>query len=63
MRLNLLQNAEDVSRTRVLENLHGRKISEGIFDLLPTLAEDPNPIIAQAASSLVADSKMLENDA
>tara|TARA_Y100000588_G_scaffold183677_1_gene197485 strand:+ start:192 stop:1175 length:984 start_codon:yes stop_codon:yes gene_type:complete len=63
MRLNLLQNAEDVSRTRVLENLHGRKISEAIFDLLPTLAEDPNPIIAQAASSLVADSKMLENDA
>ena len=62
MRLELLQNGGDVSRARVLENLHGRKISQPIFDMLSTLADDPNPLIAQAATSLIADSKILETD-
>ena len=63
MRLEILQDGDDRSRARVLENLHGRKFSQPIFDLLPSLAEDSNPLIAQAATSLIADSKILENDA
>ena len=60
IRFELLQKGEDDSRARVLENLHGRKISQPISDLLPSLAEDPNPLIAQAATSLIADSKIME---
>ena len=63
MRLDILKDGDNRSRARVLENLHGRKVSQPIFDLLPSLAEDSNPLIAQAATSLMADSKILENDA
>jgi len=63
IRLELLQQGEDESRARVLEYMHGRQISQPIFDLLPSLAEDSNPLIAQAATSLMADSKELETDA
>ena len=61
IRFELLQNGEDVSRVRVLENLHGRKIPQTISDLLPSLVEDSNPLIAQAATSLMADSKIMES--
>ena len=63
MRLEILQDGDIRSRVRILEHLHGRKVSPPIFDLLSSLAEDSNPLIAQAATSLMADSKILENDA
>ena len=62
MRLNLLQHGNDISRARVLEHLHGRNISPSIIDLLPSLVDDSNPLISQAASSLMADSSVLETD-
>ncbi|MDP6325219.1 MAG: hypothetical protein QF722_02360 [Candidatus Thalassarchaeaceae archaeon] len=62
MRLNLLQQGSDISRARILEHLHGRNIPSSIFDLLPSLVADPNPLISQAASSLMADSSVLETD-
>jgi HEAT repeat protein len=62
MRFELLQNGNDICRARILEHLHGRNISESISDLLPSLVGDSNPLVAQAASSLVADSRALEAD-
>jgi len=62
IRFELLKNGDDICRARILEHLHGRNISKSISDLLPSLVEDPNPLIAQAASSLVADSSALETD-
>ena len=62
MQFELLKNGPDISRTRMLEYLHGRPISDSISDLLPLLVEDSNPLIAQAASSLISDSKALEGE-
>jgi hypothetical protein len=62
MRLDLLQQGSDISRARILEHLHGRNIPSSISDLLPSLVADPNPLISQAASSLLADSSVLETD-
>lgn len=62
MQFELLKNGHDISRTRMLEYLHGRPISDSISDLLPLLVEDSNPLIAQAAGSLISDSKALEGE-
>ena len=62
LRLELLENGSSASRIRVLEHLHGRPIPESIATMLPDLATDSDPIIAQAASSLIADSRALETD-
>ena len=60
MQFDLLKNGNDISRARMLEYLHGRPISESISELLPLLVDDSNPLVAQAASSLISDSKSLE---
>jgi len=60
MQFDLLNNGDDISRVRMLEYLHGRSISDSISDLLPLLIDDVNPLISQAASSLISDSKVLE---
>ena len=57
---DLLKNGNDISRARMLEYLHGRPISESISELLSLLVDDSNPLVAQAASSLISDSKSLE---
>ena len=57
LRLELLNDADDMARVRVLEHLHGREISPSIASLLPTLSEDDNPLIAQVALSLMNDSE------
>ena len=59
LRLSLLQDGNDISRARILEHLHGRSIPESIADLLPSLAKDSDPVVAQAASSLMADAGIL----
>ncbi len=59
-RYELLQSGDDTSRLRVLEHLHGRPISKSIFELLADLSQDSNPLIAQAAESLMVDSETLE---
>lgn len=60
MQFDLLKNGDDISRARMLEYLHGRAISDSISELLPLLVDDSNPLVAQAASSLISDSKSLE---
>lgn len=60
LRFDILQNGNDASRARILEHLHGRPIPESIANLLPEFSEDSNPLIAQAARSLIADSSALE---
>ena len=60
MQFDLLKNGNDISRARMLEYLHGRPISESISELLSLLVDDSNPLVAQAASSLISDSKSLE---
>ena len=59
LRLELLNDADDMARVRVLEHLHGREVSPSIASLLPTLSEDDNPLIAQVALSLMNDSETL----
>lgn len=63
LRLDVLQNGNDTARARILEHLHGRPIPESIVNLLPEFSEDSNPLIAQAARSLIADSSALETGA
>ena len=63
LRLDVLQNGNDAARTRILEHLHGRPIPESIANILPEFTEDSNPLIAQAARSLIADSNALETGA
>jgi HEAT repeat protein len=60
LRLDVLKNGDDSARVRILEDLHGRPVSEKISDLLPTLISDSNPLLSQVASSLIADSNALE---
>jgi HEAT repeat protein len=60
MKLDLLKNGDDRSRSRMLEYLHGRAIPDSISNLLSSLIDDSNPLIAQTASSLIEDSKVLE---
>ena len=60
MQFDLLKNGDDLSRSRMLEYLHGRTIPDSISDFLPSLVGDSNSLISQAASSLIADSKALE---
>ena len=62
LRLDLLMNGDDSARVRILEHLHGRPVSESITELLPGLLDDSNPLISQAAQSLIADSSALEMD-
>ena len=59
LRLELLNDADDMARVRVLEHLHGREVSPSIASLLPILSEDDNPLIAQVALSLMNDSETL----
>ena len=59
LRLELLQQADDVVRVRVLEHLHGRVVSSSIASILPSLSEDENPLVAQAALSLIKDTETL----
>ena len=63
IRHDLLLNGHPSSRARILEHLHGRPVPESIADLLPSLSEDSDPLIAQSAISLIADSEALETDA
>ena len=63
IRHDLLLNGRPASRARILEHLHGRPLPESIADLLPSLSEDSDPLIAQSANSLIADSRALETDA
>jgi len=63
IRHDLLLNGRPSSRARILEHLHGRPIPESIVNLLPSLSENSDPLIAQSASSLMADSRALETDA
>ena len=63
LRLELLNDADDMARVRVLEHLHGREVSPSIASLLPTLSEDDNPLIAQVALSLINDSETLGSEA
>ena len=63
LRHDLLLNGRPASRARILEHLHGRSLPESIADLLPSLTEDSDPLIAQSATSLIADSRVLESDA
>ena len=63
LRLELLNDADDMARVRVLEHLHGREVSPSIASLLPTLSEDDNPLIAQVALSLMNDSEILGSEA
>ena len=63
LRLELLNDADDMARVRVLEHLHGREVSPSIASLLPTLSEDDNPLIAQVALSLMNDSETLGAEA
>ncbi len=63
LRLDVLQNGNDTARARILEHLHGRPIPESIVNLLPEFSEDSNPLIAQAARSLIADASALETGA
>ena len=63
IRHDLLLNGHPSSRARILEHLHGRPLPASITDLLPSLMEDSDPLIAQSATSLMADSKALETDA
>ncbi len=63
LRLDVLQNGNDTARARILEHLHGRPIPESIVNLLPEFSEDSNPLIAQAARSLITDASALETGA
>ena len=63
LRLELLNDADDMARVRVLEHLHGREVSPSIASLLPILSEDDNPLIAQVALSLMNDSETLGSEA
>jgi len=59
LRLELLQQADDAVRVRVLEHLHGRVVSSSIASILPSLSEDENPLVAQASLSLIKDAETL----
>ena len=63
IRHDLLVNGRPSSRARILEHLHGRPIPESIVELLPSLSEDSDPLIAQSATSLMDDYRALETDA
>ena len=63
LRLDVLKNGNDTARARILEHLHGRPVPKSIADLLPSFIDDSNPLIAQAARSLIADSNALETGA
>ena len=62
IRFELLQQAEDGTRVRILEHLHGRNVSKSIMEILPNLCENENPLVAQAATSLLKDSATLESE-
>ncbi len=59
LRLELLEKADDMVRVRVLEHLHGREVSQSIALILPSLSEDENPLVSQAALSLINDKETL----
>ena len=62
LRLELLQQADDAVRVRVLEHLHGRVVSSSIASILPSLSEDENPLVAQASLSLIKDTETLGSE-
>jgi hypothetical protein len=62
LRLELLQQADDTVRVRVLEHLHGRVVSSSITSILPSLSEDENPLVAQASLSLIKDTETLGSE-
>ena len=62
LRLELLQQADDTVRVRVLEHLHGRVVSSSIASILQSLSEDENPLVAQASLSLIKDTETLGSE-
>ena len=62
IRLELLKQEDDMVRVRVLEHLHGRTVSSSIASILPLLSEDENPLVSQAALSLMNDTATLGSE-
>ncbi len=60
LRKSLLEGSEQMVRTRILEDLHGRKISEELKSVVEKLVESEDSLVAQTASSLLADISVLQ---
>jgi hypothetical protein len=63
MRLSLLCGEDAMVISRVLEHLHGRPVSIEIQSRLADLSAAEDPLIRQAAASLLDDVAALEADA
>ena len=62
LRLTLLSSAESMVRARVLEHMHGRPLSDSARSAVTSLCEDEDPLIAQAAASVLSDATTLGAD-
>ena len=60
LRQSVLQESDPLVKTRILEDLHGRKFSDEVLSVVNGLKESEDLLVAQTASSLLADYSALQ---
>jgi len=62
LRLTILNSSDSLAKTRVIEDLHGRIVSEEVLAAVTSLQESNEVIISQIAMSLCNDQSVLRGD-
>ncbi len=62
LRKSLLMNSDQMVQTRILEDLHGRSVSDELLPLIEQLVESKDTLVANIASSLIADISVLRGN-
>ncbi len=60
LRESLLKDSEQMVQTRILEDLHGRIVSEEVLSVVEDLTDSDDSLVASTASSLLADISALQ---
>jgi len=60
LRKTLLMDSEQMVQTRILEDLHGRIVSEEVLSVVEDLTNSDDSLVASTASSLIADISALK---
>ena len=59
LRMHLLESSSPIVQSRILEHMHGRQLSDVAHTMVESLTESDDPLVAQAATSLLDDQAVI----